>query len=384
MNGFRERWGDEWEAESPGERQSDANQQPAASGAPVGVPVGAAIGDGSPPGPPREMKTDWEENMDEETDGSREELRQKPTAPEPASPWAVIVAVVLACALLISLGYDWHERNTARSLTRDLASQQQDMSVALNQARSRIDALTAKINSIVTAPAPAPTAPSVAPTSRRAARPRAVEDRRWRKMQDQLVAQQKEIDTTQQNLEQARTELANNLNSTKDELDGSIAKTHDELVALEKKGERNYYEFDLTKSKQFKRVGSLSLSLRKTNTKHDYFDLAMIVDDFTLDKKHVNLYEPVLVYPSDSQQPLELVANRIDKNGIHGYVSEPKYTESASAVARATAPSDVTSPAAGPAMNSSPASTTGTQGSSDAAPADKPDPGLQRRPEPNP
>jgi hypothetical protein len=324
--------------------------------------------------------------MDEEKDEPREEFSQESGRPGPAGHWAVIAAAGLACALLISLGYDWHERNTARNLTRDLASQQQDMGAALNQARSQIDALTAKMNSISIPPAQATAAPPAATRSlkRSARRPRVVEDRRWKKMQDQLAAQQKEIDTQQQSLEQARTELANNLNSTKDDLDGSIAKTHDDLVALEKKGERNYYEFDLTKSKQFRHVGPLSLSLRKSNTKHDYFDLAMIVDDFTLEKKHVNLYEPVLVYPSDSQQPLELVANRIDKNGIHGYVSEPKYKESASAAAGTTAASGGITPAAGSAPNSSPANTTGTQGSSDSAPADKSDAGLQRRPEPNP
>jgi len=376
MTSFRERWDDEWEAGSPGEQRGDAHQQQARM-----ERIEAPVRGGGAPEPSLRAQTHSEENMDLERDERREESRQEAAAGPPIH-WAAIVAAVLACALLISLGYDWRERNTARNLTRDLASQQQNMSVALNQARSRIDALTAKINFLNTSPAPAPAAPSAAPASPRAARrPRVVEDRRWKKMQDQLAAQQKEIDTTQQNLEQARTELANNLNSTRDELDGSIAKTHDELVALEKKGERNYYEFDLTKSKQFKHVGSLSLSLRKTNTKHAYFDVAMIVDDVTLDKKHVNLYEPVLVYPSDSRRPLELVANRIDKDGIHGYVSEPKYRESASAAAGATAPSGATTPAPAPAANSSLANT-GT-GSSDATPANKSDAGLQRRPEPN-
>jgi hypothetical protein len=376
MNGFGERWGgEEWEAESPDEHHEDANpQQPR---------PGAGIGDEPASGPPR-MDAHLEGKMDEQTDESREEFTQRPDAPVRTIPWAAIVAAVLAWALLISLGYDRHEKNTARNLTRDLASQQQDMSAALNQARSQIDALTAKVNSLNRPPAAAAAVPPAATRAQSVARrPRVVEDRRWKKMQDQLAAQQKEIDTTQQNLEQARSELANNLNSTKDELDGSIAKTHDELVALEKKGERNYYEFDLTKSKQFKRVGSISLSLRKTNTKHDYFDLAMIVDDFTLDKKHVNLYEPVLVYPSDSQQPLELVTNRIDKNGIHGYISEPKYKESASAATGTTGSSGGTVPEASSATDSSPASTAGAQGSSDSAPANKTDADLPHRPEPN-
>jgi hypothetical protein len=190
-----------------------------------------------------------------------------------------------------------------------------------------------------------------------------------------VAAQQKEIDSTQQNLENARTELAKNLSSTKDELNGSIAKTHDELVALERKGERSHYEFDLIKSKGFKRVGPLTLSLRKTNTKHDYFDVSMIVEDSTLEKKHVNLYEPVLVYPSSSLRPLEMVANRIDKNGIHGYVSEPKFRETA-AVARGAG--DVAAP---DVPSNTPADSSSPQGSNASNPGAPPD--LPHRPQPN-
>jgi hypothetical protein len=151
------------------------------------------------------------------------------------------------------------------------------------------------------------------------------------KIEDQLAAQQKAIASTQQNLERARTDLEGMLNSARDELNGSIARTHDELVALEKKGERNYYEFDLAKSKQFQHVGPLSLSLRKTNFKHEYYDMAMLVDDRQLYKKQVNLYEPLLIYLADSHQPLEIVVNRISKDDVQGYVSAPKYAEAQSA-----------------------------------------------------
>ncbi len=91
----------------------------------------------------------------------------------------------------------------------------------------------------------------------------------------------------------ARTRLEGKLNSSHDELSGSIARNHDELVALEKRGERNYYEFEIDKSKQFRKVGPLSVSLRKVNNKHKYFDVALLVDDQQLEKKHVNLYEPM-------------------------------------------------------------------------------------------
>jgi hypothetical protein len=49
------------------------------------------------------------------------------------------------------------------------------------------------------------------------------------------------------------TSTQGDLTNARTELSGSIAHTHDELVLLEKKGKRNYVEFDLTKSKQFRR-----------------------------------------------------------------------------------------------------------------------------------
>ena len=162
---------------------------------------------------------------------------------------------------------------------------------------------------------------------------RTADDARWRQMQMKLADQQKEINTTREESSQASQQLRNNLNSTRDELSGSIAKTHDELAVLQKRGERNYYEFQIDKSKQFHAEGPLSLSLRKANVKRGYYDLVLVVDDRQLEKRHVNLYEPLMFTLSDRPQPVELVVNQINKNQVKGYVSEPKYKKSELAAA---------------------------------------------------
>ena len=133
--------------------------------------------------------------------------------------------------------------------------------------------------------------------------------------------------STREDVDKTRQDLGGRLDSTRDELTGSIAKNHDELMALEKRGERNYFEFQLGKSKQFQRVGSLSLSLRRVDAKHKSYDLSLLVNDQKIDKKHVSIYEPVSVRPSD--EPVELVVNEIGNNQIKGYVSEPKYKPAA-------------------------------------------------------
>jgi len=155
--------------------------------------------------------------------------------------------------------------------------------------------------------------------------------------QQQIANQQRMIQETQDSVQKARTDLESNLTSTRDDLNGSIAKNHEELVALERKGERIFYEFNLQKAKEFSREGPMSISLRKSNDKRKYCDLAMIVNDSEVSKKHVNLYEPVLFYPEGYSQPLQLVINSIGKDAVRGYVSEPKYKSSEMA-ASATSP----------------------------------------------
>jgi hypothetical protein len=156
-------------------------------------------------------------------------------------------------------------------------------------------------------------------------------------MQEQLSEQQKQLASTREDLDKTREDLQNKLSSTRDELSGSIARNHDELVALAKRGERNYYEFQLTKSKQFQRVGPVSLSLRKANVKHKSYDLALVVDDNPLNKKNINLYEPVWISLSDRPEPLQLVVNQVSQNQVRGYLSEPKYKKPELASASADA-----------------------------------------------
>jgi len=174
---------------------------------------------------------------------------------------------------------------------------------------------------------------SLRPTASPPKAARTADDTRWRQMQMKLTDQQKEINTTREEASHARQELQNDLNSTRAELNGSIAKTHDELAVLQKRGERNYYEFQVDKSKQFHTEGPLSLSLRKVNVKQGYYDLVLVVDDRQLEKKHVNLYEPLMFTLSDRPQPVELVVNQINKNQVKGYVSEPRYKKSELAAA---------------------------------------------------
>ncbi len=221
--------------------------------------------------------------------------------------WQLAV-VVLTAALVAAAAYSIHQH----SLATQSATRSAQVAASLDQTNAQVQQLTAKLNEL-TAPKPTP-APTVARHRSTKTRMVRMEDGRWKKMQTQLDAQGKAIDDTRQDLSNTRTELQ-----------GSIARTHDELVVLEKKGERNYVEFDLNKAKQFQAEGPIGMKLRKANVKHQFADLELLVDDKSLTKKHVNLYEPAVFYSADSEHPVELVINQISKDHIHGYVSSPKY-----------------------------------------------------------
>ena len=238
--------------------------------------------------------------------------------PRPSKELIAAVTAIVLC--IVFGGYAIHEHN----VTQSLAARNGQLQATLNTTHSQLDQLTPTVNSMAAReaqPAPPPAAP--VPAEKPSAVHHVVvvhhhaEDSRYKKLQAQLDAQGKEIDDTRNDLVNTRTDLT-----------GSIAKTHDELVLLEKKGERNYFEFDISKSKQFSQRGGMGIRLRKANDKHQYADLDLLVDDRNLSQKHVNLYQPVQFYTPDSPQPVELVVNSISNNHIHGYVSVSKYRQS--------------------------------------------------------
>jgi hypothetical protein len=246
-----------------------------------------------------------------------------PTIMSPARVAAIGAAVVVGGILG---GYALHEHSSAKNL----AAQNAQTTATLTATRQQVSDLTSKVNQLVASEQAqqAPAAPAARAERRVSARPsparRLREDPRWKKMQAQLDAQGKEIDQTRSDL----TDTQGDLTNTRTQLTGSIAHTHDELVLLEKKGQRNFTEFDIVKSKEFHREGPFEIRLRKADSKHQFADMQMLVDDRNLTQKHVNLYQPVMFYTPDSPQPVEVVINEIDKNHIHGYVSAPKYRQS--------------------------------------------------------
>ena len=242
-----------------------------------------------------------------------------------------LAAAVAAAAFAVggAGGYALYEHRKAEAAIQG----QQQLAAELQQTRTQIGQLSTKVDELAARPQVVPPAPMPEPAvAAKPATPRGPsESQRLKKMQSQLDRQGNTIDQQGKAIADTQSQLdttKGDLNSTRTELSGSIARTHDELVLLQKKGERNYYEFDIAKSKSFQHEGPLGVRLRKANSKHQYADLDLIVEDQTVTQKHVNLYQPATFFTPDSPQPAELVINSISKDRIHGYVSSPKYRQS--------------------------------------------------------
>jgi uncharacterized coiled-coil protein SlyX len=328
-----------------------------------------------------------QENKEErvETNWDRDHLDRQPSRSTPM--WLMIIGLLFLATVVIGGTYAYQQYSTISSL----AAENKSLNSVVDQMHTQMNALTDKINQMATPPAPPAAAPTAAVNSssgdapakspvrsaaKRTAAPRTTaEDRRIKALQSQVDDQKKQLTETQDQLAAATSDLNDRLSSSHDELSGTIAKNHDELVALEKRGERSFFEFDLTKSKGFIREGPIQISLRKADTKHQSYDLMMLMNDHQLSKKKVDLYEPIWLHDADQPEAIQLVVNEINKDHIHGYVSSPKYreselasnnTSSAAGSNAAAASSDSTAaPSSLPSTPSAPAAS--SQGHSPAA-----------------
>ena len=105
---------------------------------------------------------------------------------------------------------------------------------------------------------------------------------------------------------------------------GLIANTRSDLEVLKHKGDRNYYEFTLLRGAKPQPVSTVSLQLKKADSKKGKFTLNVTSDDKTIEKKDRNVSEPIQFYSGREHLLFELVVWSVDKNKATGYLSTPK------------------------------------------------------------
>jgi len=144
--------------------------------------------------------------------------------------------------------------------------------------------------------------------------------------QQQVGALTQDVSTTKTNLDTTNknlTSLASDLGMARSEMGTLIARNHDDIEYLRKMGDRDYFEFTLTKN-QLSKVAGVGLTLKKTNAKRYRFNLNTVANDMEVERKDCAVNAPVYFYVNGSKKPYELVVNHVGAEQVKGYLSTPK------------------------------------------------------------
>jgi hypothetical protein len=263
----------------------------------------------------------------------------------------VLFGVVIA--LLGILGYAGYSTQTR--LSQDLAKQQDQnkiLTAQLDQANARLAEMKGHLE--VTEQKVGMTRAEISQAKSRAESIRKEQQAADQKLTAQLTQAQKEneekigavasevggakkdIEATKNDLEATKSKMASAMGDM-NVMSGLIARNRDDLEELKRRGDRNYYEFTVQKSKTPQRVGPVQVSLNRTDPRKSKYTITVFVDDKTIEKRDKTSGEPVQFYVAHARGiPYELVVFDVGKNQITGYLSTPK--EAGAAVPAAAAP----------------------------------------------
>ena len=153
-----------------------------------------------------------------------------------------------------------------------------------------------------------------------------------------LGGAKKDLETTRSDLESTKGKLER-MQGDEGVMSGLIAHNHDGLEELKRRGERNYYEFTVPKTKTPQHVGPVQITLNKVDQKKSKYTMTVFADDKSIEKRDKTAGEPVQFYVKGTSRmaPYEVVVFDVGKNQITGYLSTPKVTGSVAPSAPAAA-----------------------------------------------
>jgi cell division protein FtsB len=274
----------------------------------------------------------------------------------PGTPrWIAVLFVVLFAGLAV-LAYVGHSQQSR--LEQDLSHQQEQnkvLSAQLEQANSRLADLKGHLE--VTEQKVGMTRSELAQARSRSESIRKEQQASDQKLSTELSQVKQESDQkilsvatevggAKKDIESTKTDLE----ATKGKLEratgdmgvmsGLIAHNRDDLEELRRRGDRNYYEFTVQKSKTPQRVGPVQMALNKADQKKSRYTVTVFADDRSIEKKDKTAGEPLQFYMRGATRmaPYEIVVFDVGKNQIKGYLSTPKDAGGAPAATPAATP----------------------------------------------
>lgn len=248
--------------------------------------------------------------------------------------WMGIAVVGLAILSLVGVGLAWNAGGHARDAEQSLAAQSKNFQATqdgLNQRIAQAEHTNAELQSEMNLVGDKLklTEDQLSTARKQVTASRADYNKKLTDVQSTLATKANQSDVTA---------LGTDLNGVKSGLDSTngnlqalrgehgelIARNHEELEALKRQGERDYYEFNLTTKGQKEHVGSTMVEFRSASAKKHQYTIELYVDDTKFEKKNRAVDEPIYFYANGSHAPMELVVNQVTDKKISGYLSAPK------------------------------------------------------------
>ena len=261
--------------------------------------------------------------------------------------WVGLAVAVLGGVSLLGLGVGWSALNHANSVEQstqasvkqanDVLSQRLAKEDEINQAlQSDVKVVTDKLNltqgQLIAARKQNKTATAAVDqkvnglaTSVKAELATKANAEDLNKLNGDVTGVKGDLDATKNSIQMARSEMGT-----------LIARNHDEIDQLRRMGQRDYFEFTVTRKGGSQKVGTIQVQLKDTNTKKNQFTMNVLADDKSFEKKNRSVNEPIFFYTGGTRAALELVVNKVSKTSASGYLSIPKTPETTAASANSS------------------------------------------------
>jgi len=258
-----------------------------------------------------------------------------PTSTAGTPRWVGLAVAVLGALSLLGLGVGWSAMNHANNIEQSTSATVKQQTDALSQRLAKDDEINQQLQSdlkVVTDKLNVTEADLVAARKQnkmaavnygkklnelgtnvdtKLATKANVDD--VNKLGGDVSGVKTDLDATKGNLEMARSEMGT-----------LIARNHDEIDQLRRMGQRDYFEFTVTRKAGAQKVGIIQVELKDTNTKKNQFTINVLADDKSFEKKNRSVNEPIFFYTGGTRQSAELVVNKVTKTTATGYLSVPK------------------------------------------------------------
>jgi hypothetical protein len=105
---------------------------------------------------------------------------------------------------------------------------------------------------------------------------------------------------------------------------GEILRSQDDLNRLLTQTERSALPFELHRGSAPEQLGPVTVALKSTNAKNQRYTVCVYVQHSCVELRDRTLYEVVQVALSRNAPPLQVIATKVGKDGITGYLEIPR------------------------------------------------------------